>query len=190
MHLHFPNQKRVTLVCNWMETAKQSPSMSSSTIGTAPIFSKDQTSQISELVNQSLTISCSVVGTVTSLSIVRTGRPVPELIVLGGWYSPHLVDWANWSTSPRAHRAQWSVQSPVCRLGELVHQSPSVSRSVVGTVPSLSIGQTSRPVPERILFVWPKIVLILWKNCITILMCDVTEHPAILSVCCLKRGAC
>ena len=61
-----------------------------------------------------------------------------------------LVKLANWSTSPRAYHARWSVQSPACQLSELVDQSPSVSCSVVGTVPSLSIVRTGRPVPERI----------------------------------------
>jgi len=157
MQLHFPSQGHVILACDQMETANRSPSTSCSTIGMAPEFSKGQTSQ-----NR------------------RTGRPVPEHIMLDGRYSPQIVDWVNWSASPRACHARWSVQSPDCRLGELVGQSPSISCSVVGTVPGLSIGRTGWPVPEHIFL----------KNRIAVLMCDVTEHPAILSVCCIKRSAC
>ena len=71
--------------------------------------------------------------------------------MLGGRYSPQIIDWANWSASPRAYHARWSVQSPDYRLGEVVGQSPSISCSVVGTVPGLSIGRTGRPVPEHIM---------------------------------------
>jgi len=72
--------------------------------------------------------------------------------MLGVRYSPQIVVLANWSTSPRAFHADWLVQSPDCRLGELVGQSPSISCSVVGTVPRLSIGRTGRLVPEHIMF--------------------------------------
>jgi len=71
--------------------------------------------------------------------------------MLGGWYSPQDVEWADWSTSPRACHARWSVQSPGCRMGRLVDQSLSMSCSVVGIVLRLSNGQTGRPVPEHVM---------------------------------------
>jgi len=36
-------------------------------------------------------------------------------------------------------------------MGRLVDQYPSLSRSVVGTVPRMSNRQTSRPVPEHVM---------------------------------------
>jgi len=65
---------------------------------------------LGRLVDQSLSIPCSVVGTVPGF-IGQTGRPVPVHTVLRGRYSPQL-HWADWSTSPRAYRARWPVQSP------------------------------------------------------------------------------
>jgi len=81
----------------------------------------------------------------------------------------------SWDLSACSTPRVLQVQSPGCRMGELVGQSPSVSCSVVGTVPRLSNPRTGRPVPQRIMLggryspqatmsVWPKILLILWKK--------------------------
>ena len=153
----------------WLrEPVDQSLSASCSTFGAVPRLSKDQTSRPvperrarwlvqspgcrkSRLVDQSPSISCSVVDTAPRLSKEQTGRPVPEHIMLGGRYSPQDIDKADWSTCPRAYHARWSVQSPGCRKRRLVDQSPSISCSVVGTVPRMSHRQTSRLVPECIM---------------------------------------
>jgi hypothetical protein len=71
--------------------------------------------------------------------------------MLGGRYSLQDVEWADWSTSPRACHARWLVQSQGCRMGRLVDQSPRMSCSVVGTVLRMSNGQTGRPVPEHVM---------------------------------------
>jgi len=63
-----------------------------------------------ELVDQSPSHSCSVVGTVPRLSNGRTSRPVPEPFVLGSRYSPQVIEWVNWSTSPRAYHVRYSPQ--------------------------------------------------------------------------------
>ena len=42
------------------------------------------------LVNQSPSISCSVVGTVPRMANGQTGRPVLEYFMLGGRYSPQV----------------------------------------------------------------------------------------------------
>jgi len=65
------------------------------------------------LVDQSPSMSCSVVDTVPRMSNGPTSRPVPEHVMLGVRYSPQDVE--------------------MCRL---VDQSPSMSCSVVGTVPN------------------------------------------------------
>ena len=104
---------------------------------------------MSGLVDQSPSISCSMVGTVPRLSNGQAGRPVPEHITLSGRYSPQTFKWAGWLTSPRAYKARWSVQSPNFQMGRLVDQSPSIQCSVVGTVRKLSNGQAGRPVPKH-----------------------------------------
>ena len=86
-----------------------------------------------------------------SLSKRQTGRPVLEHFVLGGRYSAQDDEWADWSTSPQVYLAQWPVQSLGWRMGRLVNQSPSISCSVVGTVPRMENGQTGQPVPKYIL---------------------------------------
>ena len=58
------------------------------------------------------TQTCSVVAQSPRSLNRRTSRPVPERIMLGGWYSPQAVVWADWSTSSRAYHDRWSVQSP------------------------------------------------------------------------------
>jgi len=68
--------------------------------------------QTGRLVDQSPSIQCSVVGTVSRSPNWQTGRPVPEHTVLGGRYSPQISKLAVWSTSSRAYSARWSVQSP------------------------------------------------------------------------------
>jgi len=118
----------------------------------------------------------------TELSKEQTGRPVPKHFMLGGRCSQpncrknrlvdqspsmlcsvvgtvnRIVERIDWSTSPRAFYARWSVQStkllkeqtdrpvpehimlggrysqPNCRKNRLVDQSPSMLCSVIGTV--------------------------------------------------------
>jgi len=100
-----------------------------------------------------------------SLSKRQTGRSVPEHFVLGGRYSPQDVEEEDWSTSPRAFHARWSVQSPRCRKSRLVDQSLSISCSVVGTVPRMLKRQTGRLVPEHFMSICPKILLFFLKKC-------------------------
>ena len=75
---------------------------------------------------------------------MQLNLPVLEHITL-------VCNGAGWSTSPRAYHAWWSVQSPDFQMSGLVDLSPSVSCSVVGTVPRLSNERAGRPVPERII---------------------------------------
>jgi len=85
---------------------------------------------------------------------LRAGQPVTERTLLGSRCSPQVSKLADWSTSPRAYTARWSVQSPgtsVLQAGRLVDQFPSVQCSVVGAAPRSLNWQTGRPVPERIL---------------------------------------
>jgi len=106
-------------------------------------------SQTDRLVDQSPSLWRLVVGTVPRFSNWQAGRPVPESMALGGRYSPQVLKLAGWSTSPRAYGARWSVQSPDSQTGRLVDQSPSLWRSVVGTVPRFSNWKAGQPVPER-----------------------------------------
>ena len=73
--------------------------------------------------------------------------------MLGGRCSSQTLNLAGWSTSPRAYGAQWSVQSLGSQTGRLVDHSPSLRRSVVGTVPRFSNWKAGQPVPERIVLV-------------------------------------
>ena len=127
------------------EPINQSLSVSCSRFGTVPRFSKDVTNQPVP--------QYGVLGGRCSprLSRGQTGRPVPEHLMLGGRYSPQDVEWVDWSTSPRACHARWSVQSPGYRMDRLVNQSLSMSCSVVGTVLRMSNGQTGRPVPKHVM---------------------------------------
>jgi len=85
--------------------------------------------------DQSPSIPCSVVGAVPRSPNWQTGRPVPEHTMLGGRCSPQISKLADWTTSPRAYRARWSVQSPDLQTGRLDDQSPSIPCSVVGAIP-------------------------------------------------------
>jgi len=58
---------------------------------------------------------------------MQLNLPDPEHITL-------VCDGADWSTSPRAYHARWSIQSPDSQMGEVVDQSPSARRSVVGII--------------------------------------------------------
>ena len=145
MQLDFFNAKILLLFLCLRKPINQSLGTSCSRFGTVPIFSKDETNQpVPEY---------GVLGGQWNhrLSRGRAGRPVPEHLTLGGRYSPQDAKWTDWSTSPRASHARWSVQSPGCRMGRQVDQSPSMSCSVVSTVPRMSNGQTGRPVPEHVM---------------------------------------
>jgi len=120
-----------------MRLISQSPNMAYSVVNAITDCRKGR------LVDQSPSISCLVVRTVPRISNGQTGGPVPERLMLGGRYSPQDIKWADWSTSPRASHAWWSVQSSGYQMGRLVDQSPSISCSVVGTVPRISNGKTS-----------------------------------------------
>ena len=106
----------------------------------------------------------------------QIGRLVPEHTILGGWCSPQL------------HK----------QTGR-----PVPERTMLGGRCShrLSKRQTSRPVLEHLMLggrYSPQVYHIhltkdstyFWKNPITTLMRNMTESPVILSVCCIKRGAC
>ena len=74
----------------WMSgLVDQSPSISCSVVGTVLDF------WMSGLVDQSPSISCLVVGTVPRLPNKRAGRLVPEHIMLGGRYSPQTIKWTD-----------------------------------------------------------------------------------------------
>jgi len=68
--------------------------------------------QTIRLDDQSPSMQCSVVGAVPRSPNWQTGRPVPEHTVLGGRCSPQISKLADWTTSPPAYSARWSVQSP------------------------------------------------------------------------------
>jgi len=68
--------------------------------------------QTGRLDDQSPSIQCSVVGAVPRYPNWQTGRPVPEHTVLGGRCSPQISILADWTTSPQAYSAWWSMQSP------------------------------------------------------------------------------
>ena len=93
MQLNFPGQERVTLICG----CENRPTGPRARHARRLVQSLD--CRGGELVDQSLSISCSMVGPVPRLSngqtgqpvpehIMLSGRPVPEHIMLGGRYSP------------------------------------------------------------------------------------------------------
>jgi len=83
-----------------------------------------------EPINQSLSASCSRLGTIPRLSKDETNQPAPEYRVLGGRCNQQVVESTDWSTSPRAYYAWWSVQSPSVsngQTGRLVHEHVMLS---------------------------------------------------------------
>ena len=79
----------------------------------------------------------------------QTGQPVPEHTMLGGRCSPQISKLADWTTSPRAYRVRWSVQSLDLQTGRSDDQSLSIPCSVVSAVPRSPNWLTGRPVPEH-----------------------------------------